>query len=277
MTRLVAAPFLSLACLTPVWGQNGGNANGEKEKPPERLIYMPFKNLKAVFEKPDGSVLVPYADYLKLWEKAFGDGMRKPDQAPVSGVISSASYTGKIEKDVAQISAILIVQVLEKGWAEVPIKFGEAAIGKLTSDTGKVLLRGTGNGTYSLLLPTVGEHKISVELTARVRTAPDGKSLDLDVPAVGITEFELSVPEGDQTIELKPKLATLPVEVAAKESKLKATIGSTEKISVRWHPRVGTKPDMELLASVSNQTVVSVEDGLIHADAWLTYEISRTA
>ena len=275
MKRLVAALFLSLACLTPVWGQNAGNANGEKEKPPERLIYMPFKNLKAVFEKPDGSVLVPYADYLKLWEKAFGDGMRKPDQAPVSGVISSASYTGKIEKDVAQISAILIVQVLEKGWAEVPVKFGEAAIGKLTSDTGKVLLRGTGNGTYSLLLPTPGEHKISLELTARVRTAPDGKSLDLDIPPVGITEFELSVPEGDQTIELKPKLATLPVEVAAKESKLKATIGSTEKISVRWHPRVGTKPDMELLASVSNQTVVSVEDGLIHADAWLTYEVLR--
>ena len=255
------------------WSQNGGNA--EKEKPPERLIYMPFKNLKAVFEKPDGSVLVPYADYIKLWEKAFGDGMRKPDHPPVSGVITSASYSAKVEKDIAQISATLVVQVLEKGWAEIPVKFGEAAIGKLTSDTGKVLLRGTGNGTYSLLLPTAGEHRISLELTARVRTAPDGKSLELDVPAVGITDFELLVPEADQSMELKPKLTTQPVEVAAKESKIKATIGSTEKISVRWHPRVGTKPDMELLASVTNHTLVTVEDGLIHTDAWLTYEILR--
>jgi hypothetical protein len=103
--RLVATFFVSLALFQPAWGQNGGNAGGEKEKPPERLIYMPFKNLKAVFEKPDGSVLVPYADYIKLWEKAFGDGLRKPEQAPVSGVISSASYSAKIEKDVAQISA----------------------------------------------------------------------------------------------------------------------------------------------------------------------------
>ncbi len=273
--RLVASFIVSLALFQPVWGQNAGNGNAEKEKPPERLIYMPFKNLKAVFEKPDGSVLVPYADYLKLWEKAFGDGMRKPEQAPVSGVISSASYTARIEKDVAQISATFVVQVLEKGWAEIPIKFGEAAIGKLTSDSGKVLLRGTGNGTYSLLLPSAGEHKVSLELTARVRTAPDGKSLDLDVPPVGITDFELIVPEADQTMELKPKLAVQPVEVAAKESKIKATIGSTEKISVRWHPRVGTKPDMELLASVTNQTMVSVEDGLIHTDAWLSYEILR--
>ena len=275
LRTLATALLLSVTCLTPLFGQNAGNANGEKEKPPERLIYMPFKNLKAVFEKPDGSVLVPYADYIKLWEKAFGDGLRKPEQAPVSGVISSASYTAKVEKDVALISATLIVQVLEKGWADVHVKFGEAAVAKFSSDSGKVLLRGTGNGTYSLLLPTAGEHKISFELTARIRTAPDGKSLDLDVPPVGITDFELSVPDADQTMELKPKLATQSVEVAAKESRIKASVGSTEKISVRWHPRVGTKPDMELLASVTNQTAVSVEEGLIHTDAWLTYEILR--
>lgn len=273
--RLMAMVFAAHALVAPAWAQNAGNGAAEKEKPPERLIYMPFKSLKAVFEKPDGSVLVPYADYIKLWEKAFGDGLRKPDQPPVGGVITSATYSAKVEKDVAQISATLVVQVLDKGWAEIPVKFGEAAIGKLTSDSGKVLLRGTGNGTYSLLLPTAGEHKVQLELTARVRTAPEGKSLDLDVPSVGITNFELTVPEGDQTIELKPKLVTQPVEVAMKESKIKASLGATEKVSVRWHPRVGTKPDMELLASVTNQTLVTVEDGLIHADAWLTYEILR--
>ncbi len=276
MAFSIAFILLTFGCFAePACGQNPVNGAGEKEKPPERLIYMPFKSLKAVFEKPDGSVLVPYADYIKLWEKAFGDGMRKPEQAPIGGVISSASYLGKVEKDTVQISATFVIQVMEKGWAEIPIKFGEAAIGKMTSDSGKVLLRGTGNGTYSLLLPTVGEHKVQLELTARVRTAPEGKSLDLEIPAVGITNFELLVPEADQTIELKPKLVSQPVELAAKESKIKASLGSLEKISVRWHPRVGTKPDMELLASVTNQTVVSIEDGLIHSDTWLTYEILR--
>lgn len=245
------------------------------EKSLERLIYMPFKNLKSVFEKPDGSVFVPYGDYLKLIESAMATGLRKLDQPPVSGVITSASYTARVEKDVAQVSATLVVQALEKGWAEVPVKFGEAAIAKLTSDSEKVLLRGTGNGTYSLLLPTPGEHKIQIELTARVRTAPEGKSLEMDVPSVGITTFELIVPEADQTVELKPKLVTEVVAAAAKETRVKASLGATEKISARWHPRVGTKPDMELLASVTNQTLVTVEDGLIHTDAWLTYEILR--
>lgn len=268
-----------LAASYPAYGQPSDTdkpaAGKTNEKSAERLIYMPFKNLKAVFEKSDGSVFMPYADYLRLIEATMSSGLRKTDQPPVTGVITSANYVAKVEKDVAQVSATLVVQALDKGWAEVPLKFGEAAIGKLTSDTGKVLLRGTGNGTYSLLLPTPGEHKIQIELTARVRTAPEGKSLEMDVPSVGITTFDLLIPEADQTIELKPKLVGEPVAGGAKETRIKATVGSTEKISARWHPRVGTKPDMELLASVTNQTLVTVEDGLIHADAWLTYEVLR--
>ena len=260
-------------------GDSGKPAASEpanpNEKTVERLIYMPFKSLKAVFEKPDGSIFVPYAEYIRLLESARANGLRKTEQPPVSGVITSASYTAKVEKDVALVSATLVVQALEKGWAEVPVKFGEAAISKVSSDSGKVLFRGTGNGTYSLLIPSAGEHKIQIELTARVRTAPEGKSLDMDVPTVGITTFELSIPEADQTIELKPKLVSEPVAAAAKETRIKASVGSTEKISVRWHPRVGTKPDMELLASVTNQTLVTVEDGLIHTDAWLTYDVLR--
>ena len=131
--------------------------------------------------------------------------MRKPEQAPLGGVITSATYSAKVEKDVAQISASFVVQALEKGWAEIPVKFGEAAIGKLTSDSGKVLLRGTGNGTYSLMLPNQGEHKVQLELTARIRSAPEGKSLDLDVPPVGITNFEFTVPDADQTIEARSR------------------------------------------------------------------------
>lgn len=250
-------------------------AAGTPGKTVERLIYLPFKSLKSVFEKPDGSVFIPYGEYLKLIESTVGNGLRKTDQPPVSGVITSANYVAKVEKDVAQVSATLVVHALDKGWAEVPIKFGEAAIGKMTSDSGKVLLRGTGNGTYSLLLPTPGEHKIQIELTTRIRTAPEGKSLEMDVPSVGITTFDLVIPDADQTIELKPKLVTEPVPGAAKETRIKATIGSTDKISARWHPRVGTKPDMELLASVTNQTLVTVEDGLVHTDAWLIYEVLR--
>lgn len=272
--KTLASAFLLVLWVTStVWSQQAPTQ--EKEKPPERLIYMPFKNLDAVFEKAGGSVLVPYTDYVKLWEKAFGNGLKKSDKPPVAGVLTSADYVAKVERDIVNLTATYGVSVLDKGWAEIPIKFGEAAIGKLTSDSGNVLLRGTGNGTYSLMIPTAGDQKIVVELTARVRTAPEGKSFELEIPSVGISNIELQVPEADQSIELQPKLTTQPVDAADKTSRIKATIGSAEKISARWHARVGSKPEMDLLASVTNQTLVTVDDGLVHTDTWLTYEVLR--
>ena len=272
-TPLWAIALFALATMSSAWAQTPTSDTAQKDKPPERLIYLPYKSLKAVFEKPDGTVLVPYADYIKLWDKAFGDRGRSAGGAP--GVVTSATYTANVDQDTAQITAALVVQVFEKGWTEIPIKFGEVAIGKMTSDSGKVLLRGTGKGTYSLLIPSAGEHKIQLDLTARIKSAPEGKTLEFDIPSVAITNFELTIPEGDQTIELVPQSVTQPVEVVAKQSKIKATLGATEKVSVRWHPRIGSKPEMALLASVTNQSRITIEDGLVHTDAWLTYDVLR--
>jgi hypothetical protein len=273
--RLATLICVVFSLTKPARGQTSGNGTVEKDTPPEALIYLPIKNLKTAFEKSDGSVLIPSVDSIKLWEKAFSDALRKPNQTPAGGVITTANYSAKVENDVAQISVVYGIQIIEKGWVELPVRFGEAAVQKLTSDSGKVLLRGTGNGTYSFVFPAAGEYKVSLEMTARVRTAPEGKSIEFDIPAAGISNFELTIPEADQLIELKPRLVNLPVDSAAHETKFKASIGSTERISARWHARIGTTPETELFASVTNQTLVTVEDGLIHTDACLNYEILR--
>jgi hypothetical protein len=190
-------------------------------------------------------------------------------------VISQAAYVATIEQDLVRILATYDVQVLQEGWVELPLTFGEAAIGRVTAEPGPVWLRGTGNGTYALMFSTKGAHQVTLELTARVRTAPEGRSFELLIPNVGITNFELAIPEADQTIELQPKLLQEKLPVEGATTKLRASLGSTDKVTARWHPRVGTKPDMELLASALNSTLVSVEDGLVHADAYFLVEVMR--
>ncbi|HET6425709.1 MAG TPA: hypothetical protein VFG20_18610, partial [Planctomycetaceae bacterium] len=130
-------------------------------------------------------------------------------------------------------------------------------------------------GEYGLLFSEVGEHTVTLEMTARVLTAPEGRSLELQVPTVGVTSFDLVVPDADQTIEVEPKLLQEPVEAAAKTTRIRANLGSTDKIAARWHPRVGSKPDMELLASATSATLVQVEDGLIHTDVFFNVEVLR--
>lgn len=248
-------------------------AEGDETKPDtlERLIYLPYKNLKEVFAKHGSTVFMPYAEYLKLWEQS-----QAPGKKGVEGVITEAHYTATVDKSLLRIKAELTVRVLGKPWVEVPVTFGRAAVGKLTADKeGQVLLRGTGNGQYALLFGEAGEHKVTLELAAAITTSPDGRTADFSVPPVGVTTFELAIPETDQTVEVSPQLVGLPVNAAEGETRIKANLGSTTRISARWHPRTSLKPDMDLLASVKNLQKVSLRDGLVHTDAWLEYSVLR--
>lgn len=242
------------------------------EAPPERTIYVPYKDLKGVFDQLGAGVLIPYSDWLEL-RRAHGEGTG--EKPAVDAVITQAAYTATIEKDIARIQAVLTVKVLGEPWVEVPIRFGEAAVGKLQGND-NVLLRGTGDGAYSLLLSQKGEQTVTLELVARVNSSPDGREFTLDVPPVGITTLDVVIPEADQTVEITPRLVSLPVEGAAEgQTRVSASLGSTGRIVARWHPRVSMKPEMDLLTSVTNLTQVTVEDGLIHTDAYLLFDILR--
>ena len=162
----------------------------------ERLIYLPYKNLKQVFEKEGAAVFMPYAQFLKMWDKTHLGNARELAKPPVNAVITAAAYSGRITGDVAQIEAALTVQVLGRPWVELPIQFGEAAIGNVSSSDEKILLQATGNGTYALLFPKAGEQKVKLDLSVKVRTSPDGRSVEIDCPPSGITSFELTVQIG---------------------------------------------------------------------------------
>ena len=247
--------------------------NAESSGSWERLIYLPYKNLKDVFEKHGATVFMPYLEYLQLWEKSGGD--KAADKPPVAAVITESHYTARIDKDIARIEAAFTVQVLGKAWAQVPIRFGGAAVGKVTSGADQVILRGTGQGNYALLFPKQGEHKVTLELEARIRTSPSGRSFAFDCPTVGVTTLELAIPEADQTVNITPQLVSLPVDAEENETRIKVNLGSTAKIAALWHPRASAKPQMDLLTSVTNYQHVSVADGLIHTNAYLNYDVLR--
>jgi hypothetical protein len=246
----------------------------EPTPPEDRTIFVPFDELGPAIQQPGGSAIVPYAEYLKFLAEKLATAVA---QVPVSAVVTQADYVAVVEDDIARVTATLTVQVLGDPWVEIPLAFGDAAVGKVTSASEQVLLRGTGDGTYSLLLGEKGEHQIVLELLTKVRTSPEGREIGLLIPPTGITSFELTVPEADQTVEVTPRLLQLPVagEAAAGSTKVKASLGSTSNITARWHPQASLQPEMDLLVSVNNRQLVTIDGGLVHHDAWLTYDVLR--
>lgn len=234
------------------------------------IIYVPFKDLEGAFEKPDTDVVLPYAEYrklLKLWQE-----QHVPKSAP-DGVITGADYVVSIDDEIARIQATYQVNVLGKPWVEVPLQFGSAAIGSVTGDD--VLLRGTGDGTYLLLFGKAGKQEVVLELATQVHQSPEGQHFEFNVPSVAVTTLDITVPKKDQTIEITPNVVDLKADPVDNATRRRVNLGATKTIKVNWHPKTSLQPEMNLLTSVTNNTLVSVEDGLVHTDAWLNYQILR--
>lgn len=243
------------------------SSDGEGGAP--RILMMPFQDLKTTINDLGASIMVPLKDYLE-WQKRLRD---VPVKAPA--VIASSAYRAVVEKELAKVRVELKVSVPGKPWAELPISFGDAAIASLEGADENILLRGDGNGAYKLLIGKSGNHTIVLNLVARVRTLPDGKQLAMTIPPVAVTTFELEIPEADQTVELDPQQVVTPAGEQMGKTVVRTNLGATNKIAAKWFPKASIKPEMELLASVTNDQAVSIADGLIHRDAWMKFEILR--
>ena len=249
-------------------------ATASQDGKSNRIIYLPYKDLKIMFDREKSTVFMPYADYLKLLELSSEKTTRMANHE-IDAVITESHYKAKIEKEFATITANYKIKVMGKPWVQVPIDLGNAAVAKLTSKDSKAILQGRGKGKYAVLLDRKGEHEFTLEFTTRVHTSPDGKEIKFQCPTVGITTFEITVPQIDQTVNVSPSLVGLPVTQDKKETRVKFGVGSTNQITARWFPRAGKKPQMELLSRVSNRTRVRIQDGLVYTDTELNYEILR--
>lgn len=242
----------------------------------ERLIYVPFRELQKVFNNQDASVVIPWSEYLELVQRSFGS--HPATAAPQDAIITSTLWTATVEKDVARIALDLRLNLLKSsGWATVPLNFGAAAVGRVEPADGSVLLKAVAQGQYELLIKAPDSKAVRIELLVPVQTSPEDKSFSIDCPPAGISELTVTIPEADQTVKISPLQVQLPLEqpAAAGQTQVRASLGAVPKFEVHWAPRDGSKPVMDLLASVSSRTTARIEAGLVQSRTLLNYEILR--
>lgn len=281
LLSLLATQSSRLFGQDPAAAAETNTPDADKAKPSlsekwDRLIYVPFKELQKVFDNQDASVVLPYAEYLDLMKRAIN--AVPLTTANQDAVMTSSSWNATVEKDLARVSVELNLNVMKAdGWATLPITFGAAAIGKVEPNDGTVLLKGTGQGTYELLVKGAGQKAVKLELLATVSTSPEDRSFAIQCPPTGISELIVSIPEADQTIRITPLQVLLPTDGIAADGKTvaKASLGATNQFEVHWNPRAGSKPVMDLLSSVTNQTSLRIEQGLLQSRTVLNYEILR--
>jgi hypothetical protein len=246
-------------------------------KPPlrqEHVIYLPFKNLRDVFEHEDSSIVLPYAQFLEMWNRLVPPD-QQPIKPPVNGVITRADYVGSVKGELAHLDATLNVEVLSAEWAQLPVQFGDAAIGSARTEDGAVLLRGVGPGQYELLVRGQGKHQIKLSLVAGVKSAAEGRSFIVQCPAVGVSNLELEIPEKDLAVHVTPQ-RTSELQSDRKDiTRVRAVLGSTNQFTVSWQPKSGSSDKAAGLANVTDTIAVDVGDGVVHTHAAFDYQILR--
>ena len=240
----------------------------------EHVIYLPFENLRDVFEKEDSSIVLPYAQFLEMWNRLV-----PPDRAtiepPVNGVITRADYAGSVRGELAHLEATLDVEVLGSEWARLPVEFGEAAIGSARTEDGAVLLRGVGEGRYELIVRGRGKHQIKLGLVVGVKSATEGRSFTVQCPAVGVSNLELEIPEKDLAVQVTPRRTSELQSDPGDATRVRAVLGSTGQFTVSWRPKSGDVDPAAGLANVTDTIAVDVGDGVVHTHAAFDYQILR--
>ena len=182
---------------------DGQTAPAPSSLPQEHIIYLPFENLRDVFEKQDSSIVLPYAQFLEMWNRLI-----QPDQTPLhcrftASSVAPTTWGPSRENacsggDVGRRGADGGLGADSRDIRRRGDRFGADA-------DGAVLLRGVGEGQYELLVQGQGKHQIKLSLVTGVKSATEGRSFTVQCPPVGVSNLELEIPEKDLAVQVTPR------------------------------------------------------------------------
>ncbi|MHC4861413.1 MAG: hypothetical protein ACYTDY_15120, partial [Planctomycetota bacterium] len=268
--------FLALILAPPGAGQEAplaeeplreGALSGDKE------MYIPFKNLEDVFEKEGRGVFVPYAEFMKLWERNL-DRRPVPAEPPVPYIITRATYEGAVEGDLAVIRARVEFETFTPGWSAVPLRFSGIAMGEAKIG-GEPATLDTVKGAYRVHVPDKGSYTLTASFVTAVAKKEDARTISMKVPSTPVSRLVFDVPEEEARVTVKPNLATTRTDAGSGVTRVMAYVGAADSIQLTWKPRPAeTKVGPALIFADSVVTAV-VEEAALRIRADLSYTIHR--
>jgi hypothetical protein len=290
---LVAAVVLVAVWSSPVSAQAAPLP--EKSAPPaakdgketvrEETIYIPYKELRKVFEKEGRGVFLPYEEFQTLWQKARQRDLEPvADKPPVDFLVSEVENVATVAagSDVVTVVAQLKIELLKAGWHQVPLRLGDAAITKATLGKEPAHLVGGPQEGYALLVKKEGDQPQTLDLTleyAKAYTkAPGQNSVSFESPRAPVSRWEVRLSDSGVKVVIDPLIAATEMpakDAAAKGTTVLAFVGAAPSVRIGWTPKAEGATGLEALTSVQASHVVSVEEGVLRTQVRLAYTVTR--
>ncbi len=257
-------------------GENAANESDPREELREQTIYIPYEKLRRTFEQQGRGVFLPYEKFQELWQAAR-DAQPKtaPTEPPVQAIITEISNQAEVRDDALHVRAELKIDLLGKGWIEVPLRLKDAAL--LSARVGEEPARVVSDpgGGHRLLWNQSDTESSQIELQleyARAITkAPARNSVEFDAPLAPVNRWRIRIPEAGVKVNVHPLLAAteVPADDSAADSPddtagtvVLAFVGAAPIVRIDWTPRAEGATGLDALVSVQAEQEFVVDQGV---------------
>jgi len=276
---IVAVLYSAGAMLAPA-AKTAGNEHADESNPPAK-VYVPYEELKGVFEKEGQGVFLPYTEFQRLW-RAARDKPTAVAEAPFEYLVSTARFSGQVAGEIASLKLELTIDILSDEWVQVPLGLSEVAVSRAAlvdaeNKTVTPLLR-VENGRYILTARGKGRYVLALDFVRQLETQPGLAVLKYGIPSAAITTLELLIPEENLKVDVQPMLAATTSQVdveGVKSTRVQAFLGSTAEVRLSWKPKTEAATELEPVIICEQFQHIDVGEALINYQATMDYSIHR--
>ena len=178
-------------------------ATATKAEEKVRELYIPYDDLNVLLEGGTQRVLLPRKEYADLLEKAR---KRTETRAPVEAMLVSADYAVTTGQERADITATLVINVLEDGLQPLALDVFGVGLRSARLDDKNAAIGLADDGRLTLFVEGKGAHKLTLEMVAPIQTTAATQVLNFRLPSPPAVHMAVTLP-GD--VEVKAGAAVV--------------------------------------------------------------------
>ncbi|MDP6360702.1 MAG: hypothetical protein QF473_36655, partial [Planctomycetota bacterium] len=239
-----------------------------------RVIYVPYGELKRVFGDKHKGILLTYDRYQELWKLADLRSPKKPEKPPpIGATVTAAEYQGKVSDDVASFNATITMRSLAKTPTLCPLDFQGVGLASVSMDGQGASLYASRKG-LQLVAEGPGEKTLTASFSVRVRKANGRRSLLFALPHSPASSIVLDL-QGEASVEVASVPHSIDPDGPAGITRLQLAAGGRREISLTWKIKEA-RSKKEPVILVDSLLKLAIRPGTVRLDASANVSVLRT-
>ncbi|NQU21976.1 MAG: hypothetical protein HQ567_11890, partial [Candidatus Nealsonbacteria bacterium] len=259
---------------------------------PADAVILPYDADSETGMRDADKLLVPYAKYVELWNRAHPDEKIGTEKLPVPFALAGASYNATLSSDeYLLVTGQLEIDVFADGYVAIPLRLAGGVLSRADLDGKPARLRTLeippppgkpvappgknapsssrakqqhAPGLPTLLLYVRGKGRHKLELAVRLPLTRQGgwRVVEGTLPNAPAGTLTLTVPEAATNVRLARVADRLSYETEQPNEKIDSVLGTDGSLSVQWRAKVAEGQVDRGLTAESLARLDVQEDGL---------------